>query len=97
MTIEYRQGARLVIQADLAAIDPDCDVEICISKDVLHIRASQADNGEPGDHASDLRYGNFARDIAPPADTNEAEVTVSYSGAQLEVRCAAHPVGAPAR
>jgi HSP20 family protein len=94
VAIEFQDRSRLVIRADLPAIDPDRDIDIWIASDVLHIRVSRADGPEPGDHASDLRYGNFARDIALPTGTNEAQVTATYYGTQLEVTA---PIGDASR
>lgn len=86
MALEYRDGDDVVIQASLPGIDPERDLEVFVSHDVLHIRAGHAEGPEPAAYGSDLRYGTFARDIPLPAGTLEDQVTVTYQGTQLEVR-----------
>jgi HSP20 family protein len=90
MALEYRDRESLVVQADLPGIDPERDLHITISHDVLHIRASRESGPEPKDHPSDLRYGTFTRDIALPPGTAEDQVTAVYREGKLEVRA---PVG----
>lgn len=93
MALEFREGADLVIQAELPGIDPERDVEVWISHDVLHIRV----RGRPGPDEraapSDLRDGAFVRDIALPAGTGEDHVAAIYADGRLEVR--APVVGSP--
>lgn len=92
MALEFRDGDSLVIQANLPGIDPGQEIEIWISHDVLHIRASTPAGEDPGGHGSDLRYGSFTRDIALPAGTDEHQVSATYRQGQLEIRAPfAHP------
>ena len=86
MALEFRDGADLVIQADLPDVDPDRDVEVWISHDVLHIRARARHGGAEGASASDLRDGAFVRDIALPQGTGETHVTARFADGRLEVR-----------
>ena len=92
MAVEYKDRDGLVIQADLPGINPDRDVEVWITNDVLHIRASRPLGPEPQDHSSDLRYGSLSRDIALPAGTTEDHIQASYHDGQLEIRA---PIGDP--
>lgn len=85
MALEFRDGDDLVIQADLPGLDPDGDLEIWLSHDVLHIRA-RTETGPLEGHVSDLRYGTFVRDIAMPVGTDEDQVRAAYAGGRLEVR-----------
>ncbi len=94
MALEYLDDSSLVIQAELPGVDPERDIEVWIAYDVLHIRASRDLGPEPGDHASDLRYGAFVRDIALPPGTEEEFVSATYADGLLEVRA---PIGDPAR
>jgi HSP20 family protein len=90
MALEFRDDDELVIQADLPGLDPDRDICITISRDVLHIRAGvDAPPGGIGD-PSDLRFGTFARDIALPGGTEESRIRAWYGDGKLEVRA---PIG----
>lgn len=86
MALEFRDGTDLVIQADLPDVDPDRDIEVWISHDVLHIRARGRPGREEGAPLSDLRDGAFVRDIALPAGIGEAHVSARYGDGRLEVR-----------
>lgn len=85
MALESREGSKLVIRAELPGIDPKRDIEITLTRDVLHIRAYRAVGPEPRDHPSDLRYGSFVRDITLPPNTTEDQVEARYHDGILEV------------
>ena len=86
VALEFRQGGQLVIQAELPGLDPHRDVRVWIASDVLHIRASREFVAEPAEHASDLRFGTFVRDIALPPGTIAEQVSARYRGTTLEIR-----------
>lgn len=86
VALEFRQGGQLVIQAELPGLDPHRDIRVWIANDVLHIRASREFVAEPAEHASDLRFGTFVRDIALPPGTIEEQVAARYRGTTLEIR-----------
>lgn len=90
MALEYRDGDELVIQANLPGLDPDRDVEVSLSYDVLHIRAGLDTGPDAMGDPSDLRYGAFTRDIALPPGTEEDKISASYHDGLLEVRA---PIG----
>ncbi len=92
MALEYYDGNELVIEADLPGIDPDRDIEVSISNDILHIRACRASGVDLGGRPSDLRWGTFVRDIALPSATAEDQVRATYRNGQLVVRA---PAGGP--
>jgi HSP20 family protein len=89
MALEFRDGDALVIQADLPGLDPERDIEVSIVSDVLHIRARGNPAAEPGDHPSDVRYGDFVRYIGLPVGCAEDQVTARYRDDVLEVRAPA--------
>lgn len=86
MALEFRQGGQLVIQAELPGLNPHQDIRVWIANDVLHIRAMREFVAEPAEHASDLRFGTFVRDIALPPGTIEGQVAAYYRGTTLEIR-----------
>lgn len=84
MAEEFRNDERLLIEADVPGLDPDRDVAISISGDVLHIRASRVDGiGVPD---TDLRDGSFERIVRLPAGCDEWKVSATYDDGVLEVR-----------
>lgn len=86
VALEFRQGGQLVIQAELPGLNPHQDIRVWIANDVLHIRAMREFVAEPAEHASDLRFGTFVRDIALPPGTIEGQVAAYYRGTTLEIR-----------
>lgn len=90
MALEFLDHDDLVIQADLPEVDPDRDIEVWISHDVLHIRARAPLGAPERAPESDLRDGSFARDIALPPGTGEADVDATYAGRRLMVRAPLH-------
>lgn len=90
MAEEFRDDEKLVIMAHLPGLDPDRDIEVSVSGDVLHIRAQREDGAGVPD--SDLRDGPFVRDIALPPGTDTPQVSAHYTDQVLEVRA---PLGAP--
>jgi HSP20 family protein len=85
VALEYREADELVVQADLPGLQMERDLEVWISRGVLHLRARG-----PGGHdgtavLSDLRDGEFARDIAVTPGAGPG-ARASYDGTRLEVR-----------
>lgn len=84
MAEEFRDDEKLVIMADLPGLQPDRDISVSITADILHIRAETFDGvGVP---ESDLRAGAFVRDIRLPLGTDEGHVSATYVDGVLEVR-----------
>jgi len=86
---EYREDSTLVVRAEMAGIDPDKDVEVTVSDDVLHISAERRE--EKKDEGKDyyrreLRYGSFSRDLPLPQGVKESDVKASYKDGILEIR-----------
>ena len=84
MAEEFRNDEAFVIVADLPGLQPDKEISVSITSDILHIRAGRADGA--GVPESDLREGKFTRDIRLPSGTDEGKVTASYTDGILEVR-----------
>jgi HSP20 family protein len=85
MTVEYLEDGALVIEADLPGLDPDRDIAISIAHDVLHICA-HGHHGRGVDHVSDLRDGEYERDVGLPKGTAEGQVSAVYRDGQLRVK-----------
>jgi len=84
MAEEFRDDEKFVIMADVPGLDPDREISVSITADVLHIRAGRAD-GSPTPE-SDLRDGSFSRDIRLPPGTDERRVSATYIDGVLAVR-----------
>ncbi len=84
MAEEFRDDNRLMIMADVPGLDPEEEISVSITSDILHIRAGRLDGGSVPE--SDLRDGSFTRDIRLPSGTDEGSVTAMYTDGLLEVR-----------
>ena len=98
---EFVEGDTLVVRAELPGVDPDKDVEITVSDDVLTIAAerreekTEGEEGKPG-YRSEFRYGSYRRSVSLPAGVSADAVTATYQNGILEVRAPiAKPVSEP--
>ena len=86
---EVHEDGALVIRAEAPGLDPDKDIEVTVTDDVLHIVATRQERSEDegaGTSRSEFRYGEFSRVIhLPPGVTTEA-VSAAYKDGILEVR-----------
>ena len=86
---EFRDGDTLVVRAEMPGIDPDNDVEITVSDNMLHLRAERRSESKTEDkkgYRSEFRYGSFSRTVRLPAGASEDDVEASYNDGILEVR-----------
>jgi HSP20 family protein len=90
---ESREGDDLVVRAELPGIDPERDVEVTASDDVLHIRAHREERSEQkGKNTvrSEFRYGSFVRNLPLPSGVREDDIKAGYKDGILEIRM---PIG----
>ncbi len=86
---EFQDNGSYVIRAELPGIDPDKDVELSLSDDMLHITATRREEDaseNKGYMRQEIRCGSFHRTIPLPAGVAETDVTASYEDGILEVR-----------
>ncbi|GLZ06556.1 hypothetical protein Acsp03_40220 [Actinomadura sp. NBRC 104412] len=82
---DYSENGTYVIRAELPGMDPDKDVEITVSEDVLHIHAERREETkEP--RRSEFRYGSFDRSLVLPAKVKAEDIKASYDKGVLTVR-----------
>ncbi len=81
---EYAEDGPYVVRAELPGIDPDKDITVEITDGVLTIKAERREETHDAGR-SEFHYGSFARQVALPACTNEAEVTAKYTDGTLQV------------
>jgi HSP20 family protein len=86
---EFREGDNVVVRAEMPGLDPEKDVEITITDNVLRIRAERREETKTEDkegYRTEFRYGSFSRAIRLPAGATEQDVNASYTDGILEVR-----------
>lgn len=92
---ELVEGNTLLVRAELPGIDPERDVEIIVSDNMLHLQAQRRQDvqvvGENGLARQEFRYGSFSRSIPLPAGTQEKDIEAQYSDGILEVRLPVDP------
>lgn len=93
---EFHENGTLVVRAEMPGLDPEKDIEVTVQEGVLRIRAERREEEkteEDGYVRHELRSGSFARTIALPNGTADADIAASYKDGILEVRV---PAPAPA-
>ncbi|HUZ21308.1 MAG TPA: Hsp20/alpha crystallin family protein [Acidimicrobiales bacterium] len=86
---EFREGDTLVVRAEAPGLDPEHDVELTVTGDVLEIRAHREEREEKkgkASYRSEFRYGAFERTVPLPAGVGADDVKASYKDGILEIR-----------
>lgn len=92
---EYRENGSLVVRAELPGIDPDKDVELTVSDQMLEIRAERREEEAREGKTyklHELRYGSFTRTLPLPMGVTESDVKASYKDGILEIRIPAQEI-----
>lgn len=84
----FERDGDLVVQAELPGIDPEKDVEISVTDNVLTIRGErhreERDEGN-GYYRSEALYGRFERQVLLPETVKVDDIRASYDKGVLEV------------
>lgn len=86
---EFKENGDLVIRAEMPGINPESDVEITVSDNMLRIKAERRQESKTEDkqgYRSEFRYGSFTRALTLPAGATEEDVKATYNDGILEVR-----------
>lgn len=86
---ERMDGNELVVRAEMPGIDPDKDVTINVTGNMLHLQAErrQEEKHEEGGRVrSEFSYGSFRRTLPLPVGASEDDVKATYKDGILEVR-----------
>jgi HSP20 family protein len=75
---------RYVIRAEIPGIDPDKDLEVSVSRDVLTIHAERHEETD-GRHHSEFRYGSYERRIRLPENVQDQEIKATYDKGILTI------------
>jgi len=81
---DYLRDGEYVLRAELPGVDPERDIEVTVTRDILTIRAERNED-LVGRRHSEFRYGSFGRSIRMPAGADETRVQASYGHGVLEV------------
>lgn len=82
---DYTENGTYVVRAELPGVDPDKDVEITVSGDMLNIRGERREEKKEA-HRSEFRYGSFSRSLALPSGVDTDNITASYDQGVLTVK-----------
>lgn len=85
---EFRRNGTLVVRAELAGIEPDKDVQVCVHGRTLHIEAErkEATSDEARNYLRrEIRYGSFVRELPLPEGVTAKDVKATYKSGILEV------------
>jgi len=86
---EFRDDDELVVRAEMPGIDPDKDVEITVTDNMLQMRAERRSETKTEDkegYRSEFHYGSFSRTVPLPVGATEDDVKATYTDGILEVR-----------
>ncbi|QWZ06690.1 Hsp20/alpha crystallin family protein [Nocardioides panacis] len=86
---DYEEDGTYVLRAEMPGIDPDKDVEVGVSGDVLTISGRRQEEERDKNH-SEFRYGSFSRSLRLPPGSDRSSIAATYENGVLEVRV---PVG----
>lgn len=86
---DFVEDDTYVLRAELPGVDPDKDIEVEVTGDVLTITGRRREESRDKNH-SEFRYGSFTRSVRIPAGCDPSEVAATYSNGVLEVRV---PIG----
>lgn len=81
---DYLRDGQYVLRAELPGVDPERDIEVTVTRDILTITAERHED-LVGRRHSEFRYGSFGRSIRLPASADETRVQASYGHGVLEV------------
>lgn len=86
---QYERDGELVVRAELPGVDPEQDIDVTVTRGVLHIRAERRCETATDDstgHRSEFRYGIRERVLRLPSGVTPDDVKATYKDGILEVR-----------
>jgi HSP20 family protein len=85
----YKEGDTLVLRIEVPGIDPDKDIEISLTENMLHIKGQKSGDKELSEedrYMSERYFGMFTRDFVIPKGVNPEAVTAQYVEGVLVIR-----------
>ena len=90
LTIDvFQDNDDIIIQSTIAGVDPEKDLDISITKDMVTIRGtrSQEKRIKSSDYYyQELYWGSFSRSVILPADVDTENSKASYKNGVLTIR-----------
>jgi HSP20 family molecular chaperone IbpA len=86
---DFEEEGKYVLRAEMPGVDPDKDIEVDVSGDVLTISGRRQEEERDKNH-SEFRYGSFSRSLRLPPGSDRSSIAATYENGVLEVRV---PVG----
>ncbi|HEU5158411.1 MAG TPA: Hsp20/alpha crystallin family protein [Streptosporangiaceae bacterium] len=81
---DYVTDNAYIVRAELPGIDPEKDVEITVTGNLLRIHAERHVEQQEA-HRSEFRYGSFTRSLTLPEGVEAADVKADYNHGILEI------------
>ncbi|MFI6645730.1 Hsp20/alpha crystallin family protein [Streptomyces sp. NPDC050504] len=81
---EHLDDSAYTLRAELPGLDPEKDIELTCTGDLLTLRAERREQTESR-HRTEFRYGVLARTVRLPAGTRWDEATATYQDGVLAV------------
>lgn len=82
---DYVEEDTYVVRAEMPGIDPEKDVEVTVSEDLLTIRGERREE-QKDRNRREFRYGSFERTVRLPRGTRAEDIKASYTDGVLELR-----------
>ena len=82
---DFVEDGTYVLRAEMPGIDPDKDVVVDISGDILTIKGERREEHQERQR-HEFHYGSFSRSISLPRHADVDEITASYKDGVLELR-----------
>lgn len=81
---ELIEDGRYIIRAELPGVDPDTQVDVTLTGDLLHITAERTQTAR-GQRHSEFYYGTMSRTLTLPPRSDTGHVTATYRDGLLEI------------
>lgn len=82
---DFQEDDTYVLRAELPGVDPDKDIEVEVTGDVLTVTGRRREESRDKSH-SEFRYGSFTRSVRMPAGGDPSQIAATYDNGVLEVR-----------
>lgn len=82
---DFVEDGSYVVRAEMPGIDPEKDIQIDVTGDVMTIRGERREE-EHDRNRRELHYGSFERTLPLPTGAKAEDVRATYTNGVLEVR-----------
>jgi HSP20 family molecular chaperone IbpA len=82
---DYVEDHTFVLRAEVPGLDPEKDLEVAVTGDVVSIRGERHEEQQDKRH-HEIHYGEFVRSVRLPQGSRTDDVSATYRDGVLEVR-----------